>query len=70
MDDAVCGGPDGNSLNTTFGMIPRGVGMNIVAVVLMGNPRHVDGLSYNVGDAVEGGVRTPSTTGLRSRETH
>lgn len=59
MDDAMCGGPDGSSLNTTYGLIPGGVGMNIAAVVLMGNPRHVDGLPYNVGDAVEGGVSTP-----------
>lgn len=55
IDDAFCGGPDGSSLNTTAASVSTEVGKIIAAIVLMGNPRHVDGLSFNVGNATAGG---------------
>ncbi|KAI1853150.1 hypothetical protein JX266_001856 [Neoarthrinium moseri] len=55
MDDAFCGGPDGTSLNTTMSLVPKEVGNMVAAIIMMGNPRHVDGLPFNVGTAVEGG---------------
>lgn len=56
VDDAFCGGPDGTSLNTTAASISLGVGKMVAAIILMGNPRHVNGLPFNVGNATAGGV--------------
>ncbi|KAI1780188.1 carbohydrate esterase family 5 protein [Hypoxylon cercidicola] len=55
VDDAFCGGPDGTSLNSTAASISSGVGKMVAAIILMGNPRHVDGLPFNVGNATAGG---------------
>ncbi|KAI4864760.1 carbohydrate esterase family 5 protein [Hypoxylon rubiginosum] len=55
VDDAFCGGPDGTSLNTTAASISLGVGKMVAAIILMGNPRHVNGLPFNVGNATAGG---------------
>ncbi|KAH9897327.1 carbohydrate esterase family 5 protein [Xylariomycetidae sp. FL2044] len=55
VDDAFCGGPDGFSLNTTKATISSGVAEMVAAIILMGNPRHVDGLPFNVGNATAGG---------------
>ncbi|XXG94857.1 hypothetical protein Hte_001116 [Hypoxylon texense] len=55
VDDAFCGGPDGASLNTTAASVSSGVGKMVAAIILMGDPRHVDGLSFNVGNATAGG---------------
>lgn len=50
MDDAVCGGPDTNSgITTTTPPISSAALNQIKAVILMGNPRYVAGLSYDVG---------------------
>ncbi|KAI1498909.1 cutinase-domain-containing protein [Biscogniauxia marginata] len=54
-DDAFCGGPDGSSLSTTEPSVSSGVRSMVAAIILMGNPRHVDGLPFNVGNATEGG---------------
>ncbi|KAI1338519.1 cutinase, partial [Xylariaceae sp. FL0016] len=56
VDDAFCGGPDGASLNSTQATVSAGVKEMTAAIILMGNPRHVNGLSFNVGNATAGGV--------------
>ncbi|KAI0597050.1 cutinase-domain-containing protein [Biscogniauxia sp. FL1348] len=55
MDDAFCGGPDGASLSTAEASVSAGVSNMVAAIILMGDPRHVDGLPYNVGNATAGG---------------
>ncbi len=59
MDDAFCGGPDGSSLNSTAPLVSRIAFRNVAAIILMGDPRHVAGLPYNVGNATAQGVRSP-----------
>jgi len=56
MEDAFCGGPDGVSLNSTGSMVPSNIADKVAAIIMMGNPRHVDGLVYNVGNATAPGV--------------
>jgi acetylxylan esterase len=56
MDDAFCGGPDGQSLKNSSIPMPLDIGEKVLAMIWMGNPRHVDGLPYNVGTAKLGGV--------------
>ncbi len=60
MDDAFCGGPDGSSLNSTKPLVSRRGAEKVAAIILMGDPRHVRGLPYNVGNATAGGVRIPN----------
>ncbi|KAI1107971.1 carbohydrate esterase family 5 protein [Jackrogersella minutella] len=55
VDDAFCGGPDGLSLNTTKATVSSGVSKMVAAIILMGDPRHVNGLPFNVGNATAGG---------------
>ncbi|KAI0833929.1 carbohydrate esterase family 5 protein [Hypoxylon sp. FL0890] len=55
IDDAFCGGPDGSSLNTTSASVSSGVSKMVAAIILMGDPRHVDGLPFNVGNATASG---------------
>ena len=57
MDDAFCGGPDGTSLNSTKSLVSKKTSSRVVAIILMGDPRHVRGLAYNAGNATAGGVR-------------
>lgn len=54
MDNAFCGGDSPQAPKVANVMDGR-----VAAIILMGNPRHVDGLEYNVGTATEGGVRFP-----------
>ncbi|KAI1106296.1 carbohydrate esterase family 5 protein [Jackrogersella minutella] len=54
-DDAFCGGPDGSSMSETASPLPADVGTHVKAIIMMGNPRNVPGLSYNVGTAQAGG---------------
>ena len=56
MDDAFCGGPDGDSLIVTDATIPADIISRIAALIWMGDPRNVPGLPYNVGNATAGGV--------------
>ncbi|KAL2263969.1 hypothetical protein VTK26DRAFT_3963 [Humicola hyalothermophila] len=50
MDNAVCGGPDqGSGITSTTPPISASALNQIKAVILMGSPRYVAGLSYNVG---------------------
>ncbi|KAK5654248.1 hypothetical protein OQA88_7423 [Cercophora sp. LCS_1] len=50
MDNAVCGGPDsGSGITSTTPPISASALNAIKAVILMGSPRFVAGLSYNVG---------------------
>jgi len=56
MDDAFCGGPDGSSLNSTEALVSDATAANVAAIVLMGDPRHVAGLAFNVGNATAAGV--------------
>jgi len=60
MDDAFCGGPDLPQLNSSIPLISKTTANNTAAIILMGNPRHVDGLPFNVGNATAGGVSNPS----------
>ncbi|KAH9987837.1 carbohydrate esterase family 5 protein [Xylariaceae sp. FL0662B] len=55
IDDAFCGGPDGLSVKTTAPSVSSGVSDMVAAIILMGDPRHVDGLPFNVGNATAGG---------------
>lgn len=50
MDNAVCGGPDsGSGITSTTPPISASALNQVKAVILMGSPRYVAGLSYNVG---------------------
>ncbi|KAJ4286001.1 hypothetical protein N0V88_008152 [Collariella sp. IMI 366227] len=50
MDNAVCGGPDsGSGITSTNPPISASALNQIKAVILMGSPRYVAGLYYNVG---------------------
>ncbi|KAJ7471834.1 putative acetyl xylan esterase [Mycena latifolia] len=50
MDDAYCGGGDTNEgLSSTAIPISAAAQKKIAAAILMGDPRHIPGLSYNVG---------------------
>ncbi|KAI0203812.1 catalytic core domain of acetyl xylan esterase [Astrocystis sublimbata] len=55
VDDAICGGPDGLSLNMTRERVSPGVSRMLAAVIMMGNPRHIPGREGNVGNATVGG---------------
>ncbi|KAI1395783.1 carbohydrate esterase family 5 protein [Hypoxylon fuscum] len=55
IDDAFCGGPDGNSMSETAAPIPADVSEHVKALIFMSNPRNVPGLPYNVGTAKAGG---------------
>ncbi|KAK0621183.1 cutinase [Bombardia bombarda] len=55
IDDAFCGGPDIPSLNSSTSLVSRTTTTNVAAIILMGNPRHVAGLAFNVGNATAGG---------------
>jgi len=64
FDDAFCGGPDGDSLDASARLVPDNIAAKVAAVIMMGNPRHVAGLPYNVGNATEPGVRVPAFSAL------
>ncbi|KAJ6608397.1 hypothetical protein B0H10DRAFT_2226902 [Mycena sp. CBHHK59/15] len=50
MDDAYCGGGDTNEgLGSTAIPISAAAQKKIAAAIFMGDPRHIPGLSYNVG---------------------
>ncbi|KAK6828543.1 hypothetical protein PG987_011884 [Apiospora arundinis] len=51
MDDALCGGSSAAGGNTQAPRVADMLDSRIAAVIMMGNPRHADGLSYNVGTA-------------------
>ncbi|KAK0646614.1 catalytic core domain of acetyl xylan esterase [Cercophora newfieldiana] len=55
MDDAFCGGPDLPQLESAVPLISRATANNTAAIILMGNPRFVPGLPFNVGNATAGG---------------
>jgi acetylxylan esterase len=60
MDNAVCGGPDsGSGITSTTPPISSAALNQIKAVILMGNPRYVAGLSYDVGTCTAQGVSFP-----------
>lgn len=60
MDNAVCGGPDtGSSITSTTPPISSAALNMIKAVIEMGSPRFVAGLSYNVGTCSAQGVSLP-----------
>lgn len=60
MDDALCGGSSAAGGNTQAPRVADMLDSRIAAVIMMGNPRHADGLSYNVGTAEADGVRFPT----------
>ena len=58
MDDAYCGGGDTNEgLSNTAIPISAAAQKKIAAAILMGDPRHIPGLSFNVGTCQASGVR-------------
>ena len=58
MDDAYCGGGDTNEgLTSTAIPISAAAQKKIAAAIFMGDPRHIPGLSYNVGTCQASGVR-------------
>ena len=57
MDDAFCGGGDTNiGLSDTSTPIQASALNKIAAAIFMGDPRHIPGLSYNVGTCNASGV--------------
>lgn len=57
MDDAFCGGGDTNEGLTSTAIPIQTSAMNkIAAAIFMGDPRHIPGLSYNVGTCEADGV--------------
>ena len=57
MDDAYCGGGDSNEgLTSTAIPIQSSALKMIAAAIFMGDPRHIPGLSYNVGTCQASGV--------------
>lgn len=57
MDNAVCGGPDSGSGITSTTPPISSTALNMVkAVIEMGSPRFVAGLSYDVGTCSAQGV--------------
>lgn len=57
-DDSFCGGGDSSeSYSNTAVTFSAAAVANIKAVILMGDPRYVAGLPYNVGTCTAGGVR-------------
>jgi hypothetical protein len=57
MDDAYCGGGDTNEgLSSTAIPISTAAQAQIAAAIFMGDPRHIPGLSYNVGTCQASGV--------------
>lgn len=56
MDDAYCGGGDTNEgLTSTAIPISAAAQKKIAAAIFMGDPRHIAGLSYNVGSCQASG---------------
>lgn len=57
MDDAMCGGGDANEgITDTAAPISTTAGQQVKAIILMGDPRHTPGASYNVGTSTAAGV--------------
>ncbi len=60
MDNAVCGGPDtGSGITSTTPPISASALNMVKAAILMGSPRYVAGLTYNVGTCTAQGVSLP-----------
>ncbi|KAI1766361.1 carbohydrate esterase family 5 protein [Hypoxylon sp. FL1150] len=55
IDDAFCGGPDGNSMAETTALIPAEIGEHVKALIFMGDPRNIPGAPYNIGSSTGGG---------------
>ena len=61
IDNAVCGGGDpGAGISSTAVPLTSAAQAAVKAVILMGDPRYVYGLSYEVGTCRAGGVSMPS----------
>jgi len=57
MDNALCGGTDTNQgISSTAAPITSANAAKVKAVILMGDPRHTPGASYNVGTSTAAGV--------------
>ncbi|KAL8370319.1 hypothetical protein RB595_000618 [Gaeumannomyces hyphopodioides] len=56
VDDVLCGGPDGASLPAGVGgLVQPGVAAMVAAAVMMGSPRHNEGIAFNRGNATKPG---------------
>ncbi|KAJ7637007.1 cutinase-domain-containing protein [Roridomyces roridus] len=65
FDDAYCGGGDTNEgLSSTAIPISTAAQAKIAAAIFMGDPRHIPGLSYNVGSCQASGF-APRPTGFQ-----
>ena len=59
MDDAFCGGGDTNEGLTSTAIPIQASAVNMIkAAIFMGDPRHIPGLSYDVGTCQANGVST------------
>lgn len=57
MDDALCGGGDLNAgFTDTSVQLSQSAVAHVKAAIIMGNPRWIVGLSYEVGTCQSGGV--------------
>jgi hypothetical protein len=56
MDDAFCGGPDLPLINSSTRLVSSASAENVVAIILMGDPRFQVGVAFNIGNATHGGV--------------
>jgi len=60
MDDAYCGGGDSNEGLTSTAIPIQSSALNMIAAaIFMGDPRHITGLSYDVGTCQASGVSPP-----------
>ncbi|KIJ41431.1 carbohydrate-binding module family 1 protein [Sphaerobolus stellatus SS14] len=65
MDDAFCGGGDTNEGLTSTAIPIQASAINMIkAAIFMGDPRHIPGLSYNVGTCEASGF-APRPTGFQ-----
>ena len=57
MDNNICGGPDnGASISDSTVPLSASAVNQVKAVVMLGNPRYINGLAYGVGTCDAGGV--------------
>ncbi|KAK0711078.1 catalytic core domain of acetyl xylan esterase from Trichoderma Reesei [Lasiosphaeris hirsuta] len=67
MDDAFCGGPDLPQLNSSVPLVSGAVARGVAAIIMMGNPRNVEGLPYHIGNSTAGGFAA-RPKGFRCRQ--
>jgi hypothetical protein len=65
MDNNICGGPDnGASISDSSVPLSASAVEQVKAVIMLGNPRFINGLAYGVGTCDAGGVSQTVTETL------